>query len=103
MMDGLDSRRHHDRAWLLAGLAVVMVRALPSLRYPIGRDQATFCLIGQGLLRGQVPYRDLWDIKPPGIHCVYALIVKVFSQVMWSVGAVDIMWLVAISICAFYF
>ena len=33
-------------------------------------------MIGQGILEGKLPYRDLWDIKPPGIYYVYALIVR---------------------------
>ena len=93
----------NSRKWLLGALAVVFLRALPNLRYPIGRDQATFCVIGQGLLRGQLLYRDLWDNKPPGIFYIYALIVKIFGPVMWGVGAVDIIWLLAISVCIFYF
>jgi hypothetical protein len=66
-------------------------------------DQAIYCLVGQGLLHGGLPYRDFWDIKPPGIYYIYALIVRIFGHVMWSVGAVDILWLLAISVCIFYF
>ena len=82
---------------------MVFLRALPNLRFPIGRDQATYSVIGQGLLRGQLLYRDLWDDKPPGIFYIYALIVRIFGPVMWSVGVVDILWLLAISLCIFYF
>ncbi len=82
---------------------LVFLRALPNLRYPLGRDQATYCVIGQGLLHGQLLYRDLWDNKPPGIFYLYALIVKIFGPVMWCVGAVDILWLLVISCCIFYF
>jgi hypothetical protein len=89
--------------WLAVTLALVFLRALPNLRYLIGRDQATYCVIGQGLLRGQLLYRDLWDNKPPGIFYIYALIVKVFGPVMWSVGLVDILWLLVFSCCIFYF
>ncbi len=91
------------RAWFYGALGLVFLRALPNLRYPIGRDQATYCVIGQGLLHGQLLYRDLWDNKPPGIFYLYAVIVKIFGPVMWSVGAVDILWLLAISCCIFYF
>ncbi len=97
----LDSTR--SRAWLYGTLGLVFLRALPNLRYPLGRDQATYCVIGQGLLQGQLLYRDLWDNKPPGIFYIYAPIVKVFGPVMWSVGVVDILWLLAISCCIFYF
>ncbi len=91
------------RVWFYGALSFVLLRALPNLRYPIGRDQATFCVMGQGLLRGQLLYRDLWDNKPPGIFYIYALIVKIFGPVMWSVGVVDILWLLVISCCIFYF
>jgi hypothetical protein len=82
---------------------LVFLRALPNLRYMIGRDQATYCVFGQSLLQGKLPYRDLWDNKPPGIFYIYALIVKIFGPVMWSVGVVDILWLLVLSCCIFYF
>jgi hypothetical protein len=88
---------------LSLSLAVVLLRALPNLRYPLGRDQATYCVIGQGLLHGKLLYRDLWDNKPPGIFWIYALIVKTFGPVMWCVGLVDILWLLVFSCCIFYF
>ena len=88
-----------SRAWLFATLGLVFLRALPNVRYPLGRDQATYCVVAQGLLRGQLLYRDLWDNKPPAIFYVYAPIVKVFGPVMWSVGVIDILWLLVISSC----
>jgi len=84
-------------------MVAVLLRALPNLRYPIGHDEAIFCMVGQGLLRGQAIYRDVWDIKPPGIYFIYALIVKLFGHVMWSIGVVDVLWVLAISCCIFYF
>jgi hypothetical protein len=60
-------------------------------------------LIGQGLLHGQLLYRDLRDNKPPGIFHIYALIVKLFGAVMWSVGVVDILWLLVTCYCIFRF
>lgn len=97
------SPRANPWRWLGGALVLVILRALPSLRYPLGRDQATYCVIAQGLLHGRLLYRDLWDIKPPGIFYIYAVIVRIFGPVMWSIGIVDILWLVAISICIFYF
>jgi hypothetical protein len=89
--------------WFYGALSLVFLRALPNLRYPLGPDQAAFCVVGQGLLHGQVLYRDVWDNKPPGIYYIYALIVKIFGPVMWSVGVVDILWLLVISCCIFWF
>ena len=92
-----------SRVWLIGALAVVVVRALPALSYPIARDQATYCVIGRGLLDGQQLYRDLWDNKPPGIFYIFALIVKIFGPVMWWVGVVDLLWLLGISCLIFVF
>lgn len=93
----------YSRGWLLATLLFVLVRAFPNLSYPIARDQGSYCLIGRGLLQGQQLYRDLWDNKPPGIFYIYAAIVKVFGPVMWSVGLVDILWLLGFSFLLFCF
>jgi Dolichyl-phosphate-mannose-protein mannosyltransferase len=92
-----------SRAWLAATLAFVAFQAIPNLCYPMGRDQATYYVIGQGLLEGKQLYRDLWDNKPPGIFYLFAAIVKAFGAVMWSVGLVDILWLLAVSYFVFRF
>jgi len=89
--------------WLLVPVLFVFLRVLPNITYPIGRDQASFLVIGESLLRGQRLYRDLWDIKPPGIFFLYAVLAKLFGHVMWSVGLVDIVWLLLISCCIFWF
>lgn len=99
---GLISKAGSGRALVLA-LAVVLLMAIPNLSYPIGRDQATYCVIGRGLLHGARLYRDLWDNKPPGIFYLYSAIVKIFGPVMWSVGLLDILWLLAISFYVFRF
>ncbi len=92
-----------SRTWLAVTLGFVAFRAIPNLCYPMGRDQATYCVIGQGLLEGKQLYRDLWDNKPPGIFFIFAGIVKAFGAVMWSVGLIDILWLLAISYLVFRF
>ncbi len=59
---------------VLLGFAVigVVLLSLGSLGGP-GKDQAIFTLIGERLAAGQMPYRDLWDHKPPGIYLIAAL------------------------------
>ena len=105
--DPLSSRSLFSKAgsgrWLALALALVLLQALPNLSYPIGRDQATYCVIGRGLLHGKKLYRDLWDNKPPGIFYIYAALVKIFGPVMWSIGLLDILWLLGVSVCIFRF
>ena len=96
-------QRANSGRWLALAIILVLLQAIPNISYPLGRDQATYCLIGRGLTHGQALYRDLWDNKPPGIFYIYALIVKIFGPAMWSAGLVDILWLLAISILLFSF
>jgi len=92
-----------SRGWLALALLFVALRALPNISYPMHRDQATYCVVAQDLLHGAKLYRDVWDNKPPGIFWIYELIVKLFGPVMWSVGVVDVLWLLVISWCVFRF
>ncbi len=92
-----------SRLWLGASLLFVVLRAFPSICYPIARDQATYCYIGQRLWEGKHLYLDLWDNKPPGIFFLYAIMVKFLGNAMWQVGFLDILWLLVISVFIFKF
>ena len=91
------------RVWLAVAMVFTLLRALPNISYPIARDQAVYCVLGRGLLEGKQLYLDYWDNRSPGYAYLYAAIVKVFGPVMWSVGAVDILWLLVIAWCIFRF
>jgi len=58
--------------WTLFALCVAL--RLPSLQQPAGADQALYGYVGQRILHGELPYRDAWDQKPPGIHATYAVL-----------------------------
>ncbi|MBI4869460.1 MAG: hypothetical protein HY816_21170 [Candidatus Wallbacteria bacterium] len=59
------------RALALVLLIGLLVR-LPTLEEPPGCDQAVFTCIGQGILRGELPPRDLFDNKPPIYDLLWA-------------------------------
>ncbi len=58
--------------WTLFAICVAL--RLPSLQQPAGADQALYGYVGQRILHGELPYRDAWDQKPPGIHATYAVL-----------------------------
>ena len=58
--------------WALFAACVAL--RVPSLQQPAGADQALYGYVGQRNLHGEVPYRDAWDQKPPGIHATYAVL-----------------------------
>jgi hypothetical protein len=64
--------------WILFSL-LVLVR-VPSLVQPAGGDQGLYAYVGERILAGEVPYRDAWDQKPPGIHYTYALLYAVHPE-----------------------
>ena len=84
---------------LLTGLNLVLfLRVLsaanPYTHFP-GRDQGVFLYIGEGLLKGQIPYLDTWDHKGPLIYFINAL-GKLFDPAgEWGVFFVVVIFLVA--------
>ncbi len=80
------ARRHWP---VLVLIAVIIILALPTLTYPLGRDQGEFATIGRGLLQGRVPYRDLWNPKPPAVFYLYAGAMSLFGQSTTALRALD--------------
>jgi hypothetical protein len=91
------------RASLVIVMLFVVLRALPILTFPLGSDHGVYLTIGKGLLDGKHLYRDLSDMKPPGIFIAYAGIVKIFGTAAWSAAAADIVLLFVISYLLFLF
>ncbi len=87
--------------WSLGmGLAVLLLAAAalllaPMLAYLFGRDQGVFACGAEVLARGGVLYRDLWDVKPPGIHYLYWLSFIAFGRSMLAPRLLDLLWTLA--------
>lgn len=64
--------------------------SLQILLYAFGRDQSIYALIGDGILKAQVPYKDLWDFKPPGIFLIYALAQAIFGHKMMAIRILEV-------------
>jgi hypothetical protein len=69
------------KSWV--ALAAVLLLGL-GLRAPIAgifleRDEGEYAYIAQRWLKGEVPYRDSFDQKPPGVFAAYAVIERVFG------------------------
>jgi hypothetical protein len=73
--------------WLAAGgcLLLAVALLLPQLLLVPGRDAGFFMYAGQGILLGEVPYRDFWDHKPPLVYVVYALGLLLAGGGWWGV------------------
>ncbi len=88
-------------AWLRGvAFAVALLAALQILLFSFGRDQGIYAVVGEGLLRGQVPYRDLWDFKPPGIFFVYGLAQGIFGKSMLAPRLLEVIGLGVLVWCS---
>lgn len=85
------SRWLRDHGPLLLIIALVLLLALPTLTYPLGRDQGEFATLGRGLLQGKIPYVDLWNPKPPAVFYVYAGAMALFGQTAPALRLLDLL------------
>src|SRR5450432_4389184 len=83
-------------AWLSwISWAVIAFCALQILTFSVGRDQGIYAVVGEGVLHGKMPYKDVWDFKPPGIFVVYAFAQGLFGRSMLSIRLVEVLGLIA--------
>ena len=79
-------RPDFSRRSVLNSLPLIAICLLPVLLYlpfagaPFERDEGTYATVAQGLMDGQVPYRDLFDNKPPLVYGWYALSFFLFGE-----------------------
>jgi len=73
---------------LIIGMGMVTYLQVSPLASPwLERDQGVFTYIGNLLLQGGVPYRDIWDHKPPLIYFINAIGLVIGGR--WGVFAVE--------------
>jgi hypothetical protein len=81
---------------VLVGAALLGALLLaPIALYPFGRDQGAFAAVADVIGRGGVPYRDAWEIKPPGVYYLFWAVFEVFGRSMFAVRLFDVVWTLA--------
>lgn len=76
---------NRKRLWPILAFGVICVAAvlnrMPAMAEPFGRDTGVFTCVAAWAMDGAVPYRDIWDNKPPLLYVVYALAFWLFGPV----------------------
>lgn len=72
-------------AVVAAGLAILTIGHIAATRYswletPLQTDVAIWAYSGWRMLDGADLYSDLWDNKPPGMHCTFAVMQWLFGS-----------------------
>lgn len=65
----------------------------------IDRDESTFILMGQSWVDGNLPYTELWDLKPPITFLFFAGIIYVFGK---SFIAIRLIGTLLVALTAFF-
>ena len=66
--------------YLLTACLLWIVFYIPFIRFQILHiDEAVYLIIAKKILKGAVPYLDVWDHKPPMVFWLYAFILKIFG------------------------
>lgn len=71
-----------------AGLVGFLLFHLALFRF--GMDQAIFAVVGDGLLQGELPYRDRWELRTPGIYGLYAAAQLLFGKHVMAIRGLEV-------------
>lgn len=75
--------------WVITLLVIVIVFAtgirLRLLQLPLERDEGEFAYAGQLILHGVPPYRQVYNMKLPGVYASYALLMAIFGRTVAGV------------------
>src|SRR6266540_2677685 len=76
----------------LLAVALTITLGLPTLNFVYGPDQALFAYFGERIAHGAGLYVDVWDVKPPGIFWIYAVITRLPGPEFHVLRAVDLLY-----------
>ncbi|MBN2192532.1 MAG: glycosyltransferase family 39 protein [Polyangiaceae bacterium] len=79
-------------AWVLIVFSCVQI-----LLFSFGRDQSIYAVVADGILSGQMPYRDVWDFKTPGIFLAFVLAQGIFGKSMLAIRLVEVAGLLGVA------
>lgn len=73
-----------ELVFLVVLAAIPVLLYLPFAGIPFERDEGVYATVAQGLLRGEMPYRDLFDNKPPLVYLWYAISFSLFGESVYA-------------------
>lgn len=84
-----------EKALTLSGILLVLLPTSPlNLKYTY-RDSGVFLYTGWRILQGELPYRDIWDHKPPVIFYINAAGLALADNSRWGVWLLEVLFLFA--------
>lgn len=84
-----------DKLFLAGSVLLAMLPVSPWNTVNPRRDSGVFLYIGWRILQGEVPYRDIWDHKPPVIFYLNALGVALSGNSRWGIWCIEVLFVLA--------
>lgn len=72
----------------------ILTQANPGTELP-NRDYGFYAYIGKQIVKGQLPYRDAWESKPPAIFYLNAIALRIGRGSRWGIWLVEYVFLFA--------
>jgi 4-amino-4-deoxy-L-arabinose transferase-like glycosyltransferase len=90
--------------WIVFLVIILLLLNLPwsPVYKSLNGDSGLYAYIGKAILHGQLPYRDVWEQKPPIGFYLNAVGLLIFGQNMWGVWWFNLSWLI-LTISVFFF
>ena len=77
----------------LLGTIIALFPSNPATMTLPSRDSGVFLYVGWRFLNGEIPYRDVWDHKPPLIYFVDALGLSLTPNSLWGVWLLQVVFI----------
>ena len=90
-------------AIVVATIAVFGLLRVPFLSLPLERDEGEYAYIAQRAAYGEIPYRDAFDQKPPGVFAAYRLAFSLFGETIEGIHLFLYLWTAATTMVLFAF
>ncbi len=88
-------------AFIAVSLALLgVLLGAHSLWLPFGDDQGLYFYVGREWKHGTLPYRDVFDHKPPGIYVIYRLALTLFGEHVGSAKVLELACVLALGLLA---
>jgi hypothetical protein len=90
-------------AWSITLAVVVLLHSLPvsPVYQYLEADSGVYAYVGSAILDGQLPYRDVWEHKPPIGFYLNALALLLFGHTPWAIWWLNVIWVSLTSIVFF--
>jgi hypothetical protein len=91
-----------EKILLVYGVLFVLLPSSPFSSPLAMRDDGVFLYFGWRILNGELPYRDIWDHKPPVVYYINALGLALTNSSRWGIWFLEFIALLLAALIGYY-